>query len=121
MKIASSTVPQPMFGSWITAVSPAGGLVQPAGSPIVLTLGTEANAGNDASQIFTTEDVWLINADGTNAEQCRIASILNNTVTLGPMTRVDPQGNTNIVTSKSHVAGGIGVGTFIIPKLIFNN
>jgi hypothetical protein len=120
-KIAATNTPQPLFGSWVTAVAPANGFAQASGAPLVLTLGTAQNVGNDAAQIFTTEDVWLIDPNLANGEGCRIALIAGNTVTLGGQTRVDPQGNTNIVTSRPHVAGAIGVGTFIIPKQIFNN
>ena len=41
-KLQSSTVPQPLVGSWITA-----GIGGPSNAPLTLTLGTAMNAGND--------------------------------------------------------------------------
>lgn len=120
-KVAATNTPQPMFGSWITAVSPTGALNQPASSPLVLTLGTAQNSGNDAAQIFVAgEDVWLIDPDGSHAEQCHVQSILNNTLTLGNKHSTNLSG-LEPVTEFAHVAGSIGVGTFIMPKQMLNN
>lgn len=121
-KVAATNTPQPMFGSWVTAVAPAAGFNQAAGAPLVLTLGTAANAGNDAAQIFVPgEAVWLIDPNGAHGETAYIASILNNTVTLGPKTSQPLSGAGYPYTEFPHVVGGIGVGTFIFPKQIFNN
>src|SRR5208282_673904 len=88
--LRSSTHPQPAFGSWITAVSPASGLAQAAGAPLTLTLGNAASSGNDASQMFKPgEAVWLIDPNGANGETAYIASVLNNTVTLAPKTNTN--------------------------------
>lgn len=120
-KVAATNTPQPMFGSWITAVSPTGALNQPASSPVVLTLGTAQNSGNDAAQIFVAgEDVWLIDPNGAHAEQCHVQSISNNTLTLGNKHATNLSG-LEPVTEFAHVAGSIGVGTFIIPKQMANS
>ena len=90
LTIASSSSPQPAFGSWVTA---GAGFTAPAGSPITLTLGTAAASGNDASQMFIAgEAAWLVDPNGANGEDVRIASVLNNTVTLGPKTITTSKG-----------------------------
>jgi len=122
LKVASSTQPQPAFGSWVTAVSPATGFAQPAGAPLVLTLGTAAAAGNDASQMFSAgEPAWLVDPNGTYGEEVRIAAVLNNTVTLGPKTNVLANGLQNQFTEYSHAVGAIGTGSYLIPKQMLNN
>jgi hypothetical protein len=124
--IAATNTPQPLFGSWVTAVSPGAGFAQSAGAPLTLTLGTAQSSGNDASQIFTAgEEAWLVdpsvsNKGGVNAEAVRIASVLNNTLTLGPKTITTPK-TTYPFTENPHVAGSIGVGSWIIPKQMLNN
>jgi hypothetical protein len=125
--IAATNTPQPLFGSWVTAVSPGTAFAQAAGAPLTLTLGTAQSSGNDASQIFqgNGEPAWLVdpsgsNKGGVNAEEVRIAAVLNNTLTLGPKTITTPK-TTNPFTENPHVAGSIGVGSFIIPKQMLNN
>lgn len=121
-KIATTNQPQPLFGSWVTAVSPASGFKQAAGAPLTLTLGTACNAGNDAAQIFTNgEAAWLLNPDGTNGEEVRIASVSGNTVVLGPKTNVTPGGQQNLFTEYSHTVGAIGTGSLLFPKQMVNN
>jgi len=119
--LRSSTHPQPAFGSWITAVSPASGLAQAAGAPLTLTLGNAASSGNDASQMFKPgEAVWLIDPNGANGETAYIASVLNNTVTLAPKTNTNTK-IANPYTEFPHVAGALGTGTYILPKQMTNN
>ena len=102
---------QPAFGSWVTAVSPTPGFAQAAYAPLTLTLGNAASSGNDASQMFKAgEDAWLINVDGSGAEQVRIAKVTNNTVILGPKTGISTTGRTNPFTEFAHAAGAIGTG-----------
>ena len=126
-KVASSDVAQPLFGSWVTAVSPATGFAQPSGAPLVLTLGTAQNSGNDASQIFTKgEEAWLVdpsnsNAGGLHGESVRIASISGNTVTLGPKTTTVSTGQSYPFTEQPHVAGALGTGSYLIPKQLANS
>lgn len=118
MKLAGAT-PQPAYGSWITA---GAGLAAPADVPIVITLGTACNAGNDAAQLFSKgEEAWIIDPNGLNGEAVRIMDILNNTLTLGPQTTMTPDGRVNPVTLKSHPVGAINVGAFILPKQMANN
>lgn len=118
LKVAATNTPQPMFGSWVTA---GAGFTAPSDSPLTLTLGTEANAGNDATQLFVAgEAVWLLDPNGTHGETAYLSSISGNTVTLGPKTSSGLSGR-NPVTEYPHVVGGIGVGTFIFPKQMFNN
>ena len=119
MAIASSSYPQPAFGSWVTAGT---GFTAPSGVPLTLTLGTAAASGNDASQMFMQgEGAWLVDPNGTHAEEVRIKSILNNTVTLGPKTLTTSGGFSYPFTEYPHVAGVIGTGTYIIPKQMCNN
>ena len=127
-KVAATNTPQPMFGSWVTAVSPATGFTQAAGAPLTLTLGTAQNAGNDASQIFTAgEPAWLVDPSGTNkgginGEEVRIAKVSGNTLILGPKTLMPANGQTSpVFTENPHAVGGIGVGSYIIPKQMVNN
>jgi hypothetical protein len=122
-KIASSNVVQPLFGSWVTAVSPTGGLNASAATALTLTLGTAQNAGNDAAQIFrSNEPAWLVDPSaskfgGLRGEEVLIASVSVNTVTLGPK---NSQGKT-LYTENTHVAGVLGTGSYIIPKQQINN
>ena len=117
LTVRSSTLPQPAFGSWVTAVSPVGGLSLPSGIPLTLTLGNAASAGNDASQMFQRgEPAWLIDPSGANFETVTIASVLNNTVTLGPKTS-----GSNPFTEFPHVAGALGTGSYLLPKQETNN
>jgi hypothetical protein len=119
--VAATDTPQPLFGSWVTAVSPANGFAQPSSSALTLTLGTATSSGADANQIFTPgEPAWLIDPNGAHGEEVRIAAVLNNTVTLGPKT-ITTLLNTYPFTEYPHVAGSIGIGTFIMPKQMVNN
>jgi len=126
-QISQANVVQPLFGSWVTAVSPASGFAGPAGAALTLTLGTAQNSGNDAAQIFLPgERAWLVDPSatkfgGVHGEDVMIASILNNTVTLGPKTLVSRSTNSYVFTENSHVAGALGVGSYLIPKLLINN
>jgi hypothetical protein len=116
MKVQSTTVPQPFWGSWISAVV-VGSLTGPNTSPLTLTLGTACNAGNDATQLFGPGDpVWLIDPNGGNAEACRIQSVNANNVVLGPQNDAG-----NFVTRLPHVAGAYGTGSFIILNSDVNN
>jgi hypothetical protein len=115
---AATNQPQPLLGSWITA---GAGITAPAGAPITLTLGAASVSGNDAANIFTNgEPALLLDPNGKNMETVRIASVSGNTVTLGNSTDSSTQG-VNPVTRFSHVAGAIGVGTWIMPKQMANN
>ena len=106
-KVQSTTVAQPLIGSWITA-----GIGAPSRVPLTITLGTATDNNTDALDFFQVGDpVLLINPNGANAETCRIQSIASgagNTVTLGPQ-----NDNGNNVTRYSHVSGVFGTGTFI--------
>ena len=111
LTIQSTTVPQPLVGSWITA-----GIGAPSNQPLTLTLGTASSAGNDATNIFQAgDDVLLIDPAGTR-ENARISSLTGNTVTLG-YKHAQPTGNIVPVTELPHVSGAFGTGTFIIPAL----
>ena len=115
-KVASTSVPQPFWGSWITAVT-VGSLAGANTRPITLTLGTACNAGNDATQLFIPGDpVWLIDPNGTNGEACLISGISGNNITLGPQ-----NDDKNYVTRNPHVAGAYGTGTFILLNIDVNN
>lgn len=121
-QLASNTVPQPLFGSWITQVNSTTGVFGPFSVSASLTLGTASASGNDASNIFMqNEEAWLIDPNGGNAEAIVIGSISGNTVTLQPQTRVLPNGQQNFCTANPHVAGVFGTGTFIMPKQKTNN
>jgi hypothetical protein len=115
--VASTVIPQPLVGSWVTA-----GLDGPAKNPITLTLGTATSSGNDAANIFRPGDqAWLINAGGTNPEPVLISSVLNNTLILGQQNVGAVVGGINPVTIYQHASGGIGTGTFILLQMNFNN
>lgn len=126
--IATTNTPQPLFGSWVTAVAPASGFAQAAGAPLTLTLGTAQASGNDGSQIFTAgEQAWLVDPSGTNkggvnGETVTIAKVSGNTLILGPKTSVPSNGLPGpVFTENPHAVGGIGVGSYIIPKQMLNN
>jgi hypothetical protein len=119
--VSATNTPQPLFGSWVTA---GAGFTQPAGMPLVLTLGTALSAGNDASMFTVGEPVWLIDPPAATphfAETARIAAIAGNTVTLGNQTDMSAQGGNNPVTRYPHYVGALGIGTFIMPKVDANN
>lgn len=118
-KVQSTSVPQPLVGSWISA-----GISGASNAPITLTLGTALNAGNDAAQIFNAGDhALLIDPSGSNAEDVYISSVSGNTVTLGYKTGYgagQPSGQ-GVVTEKAHISGVFATGTFIIPNGQANN
>jgi len=122
LQIQSTTRPQPLVGSYITA-----GIGAPAGSPITLTLGTVA-AGigggvTDAQVLFQPGDpAWIINADGSGAEPVFVSSVnaAANQITLGNQTTGGVAGN-NPVTTKSHTSGVFGTGSFIALNIDVNN
>lgn len=118
LTLRGTNVPQPAYGSWITAST--GNIAKPAGAPITFTLGN-ASAGNDAALMFRNgEPAWLIDPGGLNAEQVTIATVLNNTVTLGPKTTTNTK-TTYPFTENPHVAGALGTGTYILAKQESNN
>lgn len=117
-KALSTTVPQPLIGSYITA-----GIGAPSNVPITLTLGAVSSAGNDATNIFVKgEYAWLINPDGTGGEKAWISGVSGNTVTLGSQTQY-AIGDSGLspVTQRTHVSGAFGTGTFIALYYDFNN
>lgn len=117
LSVQSTTVAQPLLGSWITA-----GIGAPSNHPITLTLGTATSSGNDATNLFRPGDpVWLVNADGSGAEAVAISGVSGNTVTLGPQTTMDAIGGPNPVTRFAHASGAFGTGTFIALSWDANN
>jgi hypothetical protein len=112
MAIQSSTVPQPLVGSWATA-----GLGAASTIPIVVTLGTQTVTPNvDATSIFTVGDhALLIDPAGTNVEDVFISAVAANTVTIGV------QNQTGVATRFAHASGAFGTGCFISLKAAFNN
>jgi len=111
LSVQSTTVPQPLLGSWITA-----GIGAPATRPITLT------PGNDATNLFHPGDpAWIIDPNGANAEAVLISGVSGNTVTLGPQSSMDALGGANPVTRSTHVSGAFGVGSFILLNFDVNN
>jgi hypothetical protein len=120
--IKTTNTPQPLLGSWVTAVA-NNGFATAAGVPIVLTLGTALTSGNDASMFQKGESAWLIDppsASPSYAETVLIQSISANTVTLGQQTDMSTQGQ-NPVTRFPHYAGALGTGSYLLPKQLANN
>jgi len=119
LHIQSTSVAQPLVGSWITA-----GIGAPAGSPITLTLGTVcAGSGYNDSNLFAPGDqAFLIDPNGTNYEVVSVLSIggIANTIIIGPQ-QGSPGGVPNPVTLNKHVSGAYGTGTFIGLALDINN
>jgi hypothetical protein len=121
MRIRSTTIAQPLIGSWITA-----GIGGPTNIPTTVTLGDAAAASGftDAQLIFRTGDpVWLIDPNGKNAEPAVISSVANavtNQITLG-VQQSSGAGKDNPVTINPHVSGILGTGTFILLKANVNN
>ncbi len=116
--VQSTTVAQPLIGSWITASSaPMSGPIQ---TPITLTLGNATDNTFDATDFFRQGDpVWIIDPNGANAEKCRIQSVpvgSSNTVVLGVQ---NDFGNYSL--RNPHVAGAFGTGSFIALGLMVNN
>jgi hypothetical protein len=125
-QVQSASIAQPLIGSFITA-----GIGTPtAGIPLTITLGNlSENSGQYDNQIFTPGS-WavLIDPTGVNMEEVLIQSIvtgaslsLANQLVLGPKTNVTAKGVSNPVTENPHVSGGLGVGTWILPKIDFNS
>jgi hypothetical protein len=127
--LASSTVAQPLVGSWITA-----GIGAPSKAPITLTLGTatvttgsvcDATSifGGPAGQSIAGMNALIVDPAGGNAEDVLITSIGGttvNTVTLG-YKKTGVGGGPGVVTENSHVSGAFGTGSFIIPNTTANN
>lgn len=128
----TNTTPQPAWGSWVTAVV-SGNFSVPSSSPITLTLGNaNASGGSDATQLFPRfagQYAWLIDPGvsfaGANAEKVFLQSVSGNNVTLGakPLRSASSpgMGTINPVTEFGHVAGAVGVGTYILPAFDLNN
>src|SRR5438552_278671 len=103
MALQSSTVPQPLVGSWITA-----GISGARSIPIVVTLGTQTVSPNvDASAIFNKagDRALLVDPDGTNVEDVMISNVSGNTVTIGTH-------RGGVATRFPHISGVFGTGTF---------
>jgi hypothetical protein len=111
MAAQSSTVPQPLVGSWITA-----GIGAASANPFIATLGVQTTVGNDATNIFKAGDrALLVDFDGTDTEDVVITAVLNNTVTIGV------NKDTGVATRFGHASGAFGAGTFIIFHGLVNN
>jgi len=118
--VKATNTPQPMFGSWVTA-GPAAFVAGPCGQPVVLTLGTALTSGNDAGMFISGEPAWLLNPSNGVGETVRIASVLNNTVTLGNQTDMSASGGPNPVTRAGYPVGVLGTGAYLMPKQMMNN
>lgn len=111
--LQSSSVPQPLVGSWITA-----GIGAASKVPINVTLGTQTVSPNvDATAVFKAgEHALLVDPAGTNVEDVAITAILSaDRVTIGL------QNQTNVATRFAHASGVFGTGCFILPHILFNN
>jgi len=119
LHVQSTTVAQPLAGTWITA-----GIGAPSNYPLTLTLGSAAaGSGYNDSLIFQPGDpVLLIEPNGTNFEIATVGSIggIANTLTLIPGNGA-PAGNTNPVTQFKHTSGAFGTGTFIMLGIDANS
>lgn len=122
-QIQSTTVAQPLIGSWITA-----GIGGPSNQPLTLTLGSAcAGSGFSDSQVFIPgSQALLIDPNGSNAEIVTVQSIVAganvNQIVLGPRTGGGlSSGYDNPVTLNKHVSGGFGTGTFILLHVEFNS
>lgn len=120
MHIQSTSVAQPLIGSFITA-----GLSGPVSQPVNVTLGTMVGSDSvpyDAEAIFRVGDpVWLVDPDGSDGEPARISGLPGgNQVTLGPQ-QGSPRGVVNPVTLNTHASGAFGTGTFILLHQMVNN
>lgn len=126
MKLQSTTQAQPLVGSWITAVV-VGSLTGPNTSPVTVTLGTEGNAGNDATQIFQVGDpILLTDPNGANIENCVIqgvgAGTGNQQAGGANNIKIGVQNdNGNFATRFPHVVGAFGTGTFVSLAVQVNN
>jgi hypothetical protein len=120
--VQSTTVAQPMIGSFITA-----GIGAPAGQLLTLTLGNLcAGSGVSDSQLFIPgQEALLIDPGGINAETVRVKSIVAganvNQIVIGPKTNVMASGRANPVTENPHVSGVFGTGTWILLHVQFNS
>ena len=121
-QVKSTTVAQPMVGSFITA-----GIGAAADRPITLTLGNLcAGSGFSDSQVFIPGgEALLIDPGSLNVETVKVQSIVAganvNQIVLGPKTNVMAGGRTNPVTELAHVSGAIGTGTWILLHVQFNS
>lgn len=121
LKIQSTTIPQPLIGSWIQA-----GIGAPSNVPFPVTLGVAASGSGftDAQVLFRAGDpVWLVDPNGKNAEPAIVASVagaVTNQITLG-VQQSSGGGKDNPVTINPHVNGPLGIGTFILLKHEVNN
>lgn len=120
----SNVTPQPAWGSWITAVV-SGTLAVPSSSPVTVTLGNATANGlnSDASGLFQPNtQAWLIDPNGANFETVYIGGVSGNNLTLNPKpNRPVNAPAPNFVIENPHVAGVIGTGTYILPKVNMNN
>jgi hypothetical protein len=123
MALQSTSVAQPLVGSWITA-----GIGATAGVPITVTLGTATAGGGsttDANVLFTAgQEAWLIDPNGSHAESVIVGSIpsgTGNTLVLAPKHCSVGDSGYAPVTQYPHVSGAFGTGTFIIPKFNVNS
>ena len=121
--IKSTSIAQPLIGSFITA-----GIGAPSNQPLTLTLGNlTLGSGQYDNQVFIAgTQAYLIDPGGANAEIVTVQSILqsgsnSNQIALGPKTNVTPGGSSNPVTEHSHVSGAFGVGTWILLHVDFNS
>jgi hypothetical protein len=119
--VKSTSVAQPLIGSYITA-----GISGPSNVPLTLTLGDltaglGGGSGQYDAQVFIPgSQALLIDPGGTNVEVVTVASLLAgslNQIILGPKT----VGTGNPVTEKSHVSGVFGTGTWILLHTEFNS
>ena len=114
-QVQSTTVAQPLTGSFITA-----GIGGPSNQPLTLTLGNLCTgSGFSDSQVFIPGcQAMLIDPGGGNVEIVTVASIVGganvNQIKLGPKTNVTAGGSSNPFTERSHVSGGFNTGTWIL-------
>ena len=120
--VQSTTVAQPMIGSFITA-----GIGAPSDQLLTLTLGNLcAGSGFSDSQLFIPgSEALLIDPGGLRAETVRVKSIVTganvNQIVLGPKTNVRADGRANPVTELTHVSGAFNTGTWILLHVQFNS
>ena len=117
MTVQSTSVAQPIVGSWISA-----GIGPPTDVPITITLGTISVTGSDATNLFRAgQEAWLINVDGSGAESVIVGAVSANTLTLNPKHLATRDAAISPVTQYSHFSGAFGTGTFIAPHLQVNS
>lgn len=119
--VQSTSVAQPLIGSFITA-----GIGAPSNVPLTITLGNltaglGGGSGQYDAQVFIPgSQALLMDPGGSNVEIVTVASLIAgspNQITLGPKT----VGAGNPVTEKSHVSGAFGTGTWILLHVEFNS